>query len=68
MFQKLREGKNIKDIGPDADELLAQCGVVLSLVQVRGSVVDGCVDPSSVTILSSFSFASLVPDEATGSL
>ena len=39
MFQKLREGKNIKDIGPDADELLAQCGVVLSLVQVRGSVV-----------------------------
>ena len=34
VFQKLREGKNIKEIGPDADELLAQCGVVLSLVQV----------------------------------
>merc|ERR1719383_299740 len=35
VFQKLREGKNIKEIGPDADELLAQCGVVLSLVQVK---------------------------------
>ena len=34
VFQKLREGHDIKDIGPDADELLAQCGVVLSLVQV----------------------------------